>query len=73
MASKRQIQAFWIWSTARDIGNDHIWIEGLGGILQTCSWPGKLNKRSACIRVLDFGWKKATSWFLKPEKKLGRK
>src|ERR1700720_3511938 len=37
---------------------------------QTCSLAGRLKSRSACIRLLDCGWKKATSLFLKPEKKL---
>ena len=30
-----------------------------------------MNKRSAWMRVLEAGWKNATSLFLKPEKKLG--
>lgn len=38
--------------------------------IYTCSLPGKLKSRSACIITFDSRWKKAMSLFLNPEKKL---
>jgi hypothetical protein len=37
-------------------------------VLEYCSVPGRLNKRSATMRLFEATWKKATSLALKPEK-----
>ena len=37
-------------------------------VIEYCSVAGRLKSKSASTSVLDAGWKKATSLFLKPEK-----